>query len=98
MGAVQAEAPGGLHLLTPLPEMRLRVKCVDGTAGEVRLQHFLGSPRVNGTVFEPLRNPDVFRQVGVVLGTVVWPTGADLAPDAMYDAIQPYGHWTVGDE
>lgn len=82
----------------PLADMRLRVKFVDGTAGEVRLQRFLASPLVNGTVFEPLRDPRVFRQVGVALGTVVWPTGADLAPDAMYDAIQAHGHWEVGGE
>jgi Protein of unknown function (DUF2442) len=96
--APRASAPWRVVTVEPLPEMRLRMKFVDGTAGEVRLQHFLESPRVNGTVFEPLRDPDVFRQVGIALGTVVWPTGADLAPDAMYDAIQAHGHWVVGDE
>ncbi|MGH7392166.1 MAG: DUF2442 domain-containing protein [Candidatus Rokuibacteriota bacterium] len=81
----------------PLREMRLRVTFVDGTSGEVRLQRFLESPQVNGTVFEPLRDPNVFRQVDIELGVVVWPTGADLAPDAMYDAIRAQGHWVVGE-
>ena len=82
----------------PLPGMCLRVKFIDGTSGEVQLQRFLESPQVNGTVFEPLRDPNVFRQVDVQLGAVVWPSGADLAPDSMYDAIHARGHWVVGEE
>jgi hypothetical protein len=77
--------------------MDLRVTFVDGTSGEVRLRSFLESPRVNGTIFEALRDPAVFRQVRVELGAVAWPNGADLAPDAMYDAIRAQGHW-VADE
>ncbi len=35
-----------------------------------------------GEVFEPLRDPDYFRQVrlNAETGTVEWPNGADLAP------------------
>jgi Protein of unknown function (DUF2442) len=79
----------------PLGDMRLRVKFVDGTAGEVCLRIFLESPQVNGTMFEPLRDPEVFRQARVELGVVTWPNGADLAPDAMYDAIRAHGRWIV---
>lgn len=79
----------------PLPELRLRVKFFDGTCGEVWLRSFLESPRVSGTIFEPLRDPEIFRQVIVELGAVTWPNGADLAPDAMYDAIRTTGHWAV---
>ncbi len=37
-------------------------------------------------VFAPLRDPTVFAQVRIhpELGTVVWPTGADLDPDVLY--------------
>jgi hypothetical protein len=28
-----------------------------------------------------------------VLGTIQWPNGVDLAPDAMYDAIREHGIW-----
>lgn len=80
----------------PLREMCLRVKFVNGTSGEVRLRSFLESPRVNGTIFEPLRDPALFRQVRVELGAVAWPNGADLAPDSMYDAIRAHGEWVVG--
>jgi len=79
----------------PLPDMALRVTFTDGTTGEVRLRDFLQSAAVSGTIFEPLRDPEVFRQVRVELGTVTWPNGADLAPDAMYDAVRAHGHWVV---
>ena len=54
---------------------------------------FLKSPAVRGTPFEPLLDESLFRQVRVDLGAVTWPTGADLAPDAMYDAIRASGEW-----
>lgn len=49
-----------------------------------------------GTVFEPLRDQAIFAQVQVVMGAVQWTNGADLAPDAMYDAIKASGRWIVG--
>jgi uncharacterized protein DUF2442 len=79
----------------PLPELRLRVTFVDGTCGEVWLRKFLESEQVSGTMFEPLRAPEIFQQVRVELGAVTWPNGADLAPDAMYDTICAQGHWVV---
>ena len=77
------------------PGFRLDVTFVDGTTGEVRLQEFLQAPAIAGTVFEPLRDPVVFAQAQVELGAVTWPNGADLAPDAMYDAIRAHGSWVV---
>jgi len=37
-------------------------------------------------VFEPLLDPAFFAQVQMdpLLGTVVWPNGADLCPDVLY--------------
>ena len=83
--------------IEPLREMCLRVTFIDGTSGEVRLRSFIESPQVGGTIFEALRDPEVFRQVRVDLGAVAWPNGADLAPDAMWDAIRAHGHWVVGE-
>lgn len=38
-------------------------------------------------VFEPLNDPSFFRQVTVNpdIGTIVWPNGADLCPDVLFD-------------
>jgi hypothetical protein len=71
------------------------VRFVDGTAGEVDMRGFLGSRKIAGTLFEPLRDPAVFAEARVVLGAVQWPNGADLAPDAMYDEIREHGRWVL---
>ncbi len=50
----------------------------DGTYGEVDLEGELKGP-----IFESLKDRDVFSKVTVdpELETVVWPNGADLAPE-----------------
>ncbi|MSQ15928.1 MAG: DUF2442 domain-containing protein [Dehalococcoidia bacterium] len=44
-------------------------------------------PLLKGPVFEPLRDSAYFARVVVdpVGGTVVWPNGADFAPEALYE-------------
>jgi hypothetical protein len=84
-----------LTSVTALPDARLHVKFVDGTSGEVHLAVFLNSPTINNTIFERLRDPEIFNQAQIVLGAVQWPNGADLAPDAMYDAIREHGLWVL---
>jgi len=39
-----------------------------------------------GPIFEPLRDPDYFALATVdpVRGTVIWPNGADFAPEALH--------------
>lgn len=93
--AIRHVVPWRVVSVSARPEFSLRVAFVDGTTGEVDMQNFLGGPQTTGTVFEPLRDPNVFAQVGVVMGTVQWANGADLAPDAMYDAIKAHGRWIV---
>jgi len=59
----------------------------DGTFRVVDL-----TPLMRGPVFEPLlRDPARFREVRVdpVLGTLVWPDGADLDPDVLLGLEQP---------
>ena len=53
--------------VTALSDARLHVTFVDGTAGEVHMQSFLSDPTVDGTIFEPLRDPEVFAQGQVTL-------------------------------
>ncbi len=92
---IQHTVPWRVSSVAVLPDARLRVTFVDGTAGEVHMRGFLSNPKVDGTVFEPLRDPATFAQARVVLGAVQWPDGADLAPDAMYDAIREHGLWVL---
>ncbi|MGH7784772.1 MAG: DUF2442 domain-containing protein [Candidatus Binatia bacterium] len=87
--------PWRVTSVTALPDARLQVTFVDGTAGEVHMKSFLSNLNVDDTIFEALRDPAVFAQAQVVLGAVQWPNGADLAPDAMYDAIRERGVWVL---
>ena len=68
--------------LAVLPGYRLDVTFADGTAGIVDLsgESFDG-------VFAPLADPAFFAQARIQDGVVIWPNGADIAPDAMYDEI-----------
>lgn len=63
---------------------RLRLTFADGFVGDVDLADRLAPP--NGPVFEPLEDIAYFARVTVdpELGTVVWPNGADLAPDVLH--------------
>jgi hypothetical protein len=68
-----------------LPNVCLWVRFLDGTSGTVDLSQELWGP-----MFEPLANPEVFDQARVDPGleTVVWPNGADLAPEYLYQRAQ----------
>ena len=57
----------------------------DGSEGEVDLAGELGGP-----IFEPLRDPGYFSSfwLNPELHTVVWPNGADLAPEFLYDKLR----------
>lgn len=69
----------------PLPDFRLRVQFADGNAGEEDLRHLIFGR--DGTVFDPLRDPEVFNHPYIVHGAVTWDCGVDLAPDAMWERI-----------
>ena len=93
--AIRHTVPWRVTSVAALPDSRLRVTFVDGVTGEVDMRLFLSDPRIDGTVFEPLRDPAAFSQARVVLGAIQWPNGADIAPDAMYDAIRQRGLWVL---
>ncbi len=56
----------------------LALRFNDGVSRRVNLL-----PELEGSVFEPLRDPEYFSRVVLdpVAGTVVWPNGADFAPE-----------------
>jgi hypothetical protein len=89
-----ATLASGDERLRWLSGFRLRVRFEDGLQGEVWMRRLLEG-EVEGTVFEALRDPSNFADVHIELGAVTWQTGADLAPDAMYDEIRAKGVWDV---
>ncbi len=76
-----------------LTDYRLEVAFVDGTEGEVDMSALVIQP--NAGVFRELADPVAFSKAFVLDGAVTWPTGQDLAPDAMHDEIARNGHWIV---
>ena len=63
----------------------LRIRFSDGSEGDVNLE-----AELEGEVFEALKDPDYFRRftVSPELHTVVWPNGADFAPEFLYEKVQ----------
>jgi hypothetical protein len=71
-----------------LHDFVVRLSFDDGSVGDLDLVAHLWGP-----VFQPLRDdPQLFRQVRVdpEARTIVWPNGADLAPETLYrEAMAP---------
>ncbi len=65
----------------PVGDYRVEVAFNDGRQGVADLSSFLKGP-----VFGPLQDPDLFARLTVdeETQTVVWPNGADLAPEYLY--------------
>ena len=71
--AIRAESCG---------QHRLRLAFNDGTYKTVDV-----GPLLSGAIFEPLRDQAYFARAELdsVCGTVVWPNGADFAPEALHE-------------
>lgn len=68
----------------PLQDYRLAVRFDDGVEGVIEMHD-----RLFGPVFEPLKDPAVFKRVFVDdFGAISWPNGADLAPDALHERLR----------
>lgn len=64
----------------------VHVRFEDGTTADLDLSYLLEY----GGVFEPLRDPAYFARLraDAEAGTIVWPNGADLAPETLYAHAQ----------
>jgi len=73
-----------LHVtrVTHLKAYELEVEFSDGVVKKVDL-----SRELYGEVFEPLKDPEFFKQVAVSkeTNTIEWPNGADFAPEFLYE-------------
>jgi len=69
-------------------EYRLELTFTDGSVRTIDL-----APWIEGRdgMFAPLQDPAFFARVSVDVdaGTIVWPNGADLDPDVLYEAAHP---------
>lgn len=79
--------PGILHIHAAkvLAPYRLELLFSDGTIGQADVSALLTGP-----AFEAVREPAMFARLRVdpICRTVVWPNGADLAPEALYALTQ----------
>jgi hypothetical protein len=78
-------APYEITAVEHLGGHRLRLTFADGLVGDVDLADRFQVKR--GPMFEPLHDVEFFAKVSVdpELGTVVWPNGADLAPEVLHE-------------
>lgn len=67
---------------------RVALTFTDGSDGVADVGPLIAG---RGGVFAPLQDPKYFARVAVDTdaGTLVWPNGADLDPDLLYEAANP---------
>ena len=73
-----------------LPQV-VRARYVNGFVVSTRFddgseKHIDVSQWFKGPVFEPLKDPKVFKKFFIEGGTLAWPNGVDIAPEALYAA------------
>lgn len=60
---------------------RIRLRFNDESETTIDFSQWLDGP-----IFEPLRDQHYFADFHLDGGTVVWPNGADIAPETLYEA------------
>jgi Protein of unknown function (DUF2442) len=69
----------------PIGGYRVFLRFDDGVEGEIDLSSLM----IFEGVFAPLKTAERFAEMRVNpdLGTICWPNGADIAPEALYEAL-----------
>ncbi len=69
----------------PQNDLKLCIEFENGESGILDVR-----PHIKGPVFSPLLDEEFFAKVRVdeETGTIAWPNGADLAPDALYETVR----------
>jgi hypothetical protein len=88
----ESDRTAGVNMLPKLENVeylgdyRLRIRFADGVEGAIDLEDGLW-----GEMFEPLKDRTLFSALHLDpdLGTIVWPNGADLAPEFLYARLVP---------
>ena len=70
---------------TYVKDYTIKIRFADGVEGEVNLRDEL-----IGEIFQPLKDISYFKNfiVDPELHTLVWPNGADFAPEFLYDKVK----------
>ena len=90
---VTAAAPWRVRAVSALPDYRLAVTCNDGTSGVVDMSRLVASEQAG--VYAVLKDEKIFNQVGIELGVLTWPNGADLDPEWVHEEIGKNKTWSV---
>ncbi len=60
----------------------VQVRFDDGTEKNIDVSQWF-----KGVVFKPMKDPKYFARFFVEGGTLAWPNGVDIAPEALYQAL-----------
>jgi hypothetical protein len=70
-----------------ISDFKIWLQFNDGKAGIIDLQRTIFTD--SRPIFAPLRNPEYFRRFQVEMDTLVWENELDLAPEFLYEQVQP---------
>lgn len=86
-------APWRIQAVSVLSGHRLAVTFRDGSSGIADCSGI--NSAANPGIYAPLADESFFAQVGIELGVLVWPNGADLDPGWLHENLALGKTWSV---